>query len=174
MVAFKSLHIRSICLLLFTFISSNSYAEKNSCPEGNNIAPYFGTYKVVDVAEFGNLPTEATVKENIGKEMVLSKNLFHIGVVQVSISNPVYKLKCYKQTAEEEGNVPLRTERWSNFYGFGMDRKIIKVLEGYDVKKDVINPLTKIELIDFDEVWYMDGTRRYKMKKTSAIQNKTV
>jgi hypothetical protein len=55
-----------------------------------------------------------------------------------------------------------------------MDRKIIKVLEGYDVKKDVINPLTKIELIDFDEVWYMDGTRRYKMKKTSAIQNKTV
>jgi hypothetical protein len=153
----------SFLLFVFTSTTTAYAAKKIPCPEGDHISPYLATYKITAIARYGGgLTTETTAKKTIGTGMILSKKLY--SVRNFSIENPAYQLKCYQQP-EEEGDVPLRSERWSDFYGFGMDRKIIKVLEVYHVKKDPKYPKFFLEIIDNSEIWRMSDGWLYTMKK---------
>jgi hypothetical protein len=153
-------------LFLLVFTSTASYAAKKiPCAEGSNITPYLGTYKVTGMMQYQTgRTTETEAKKKMEREMILSEKLFSIG--DFFVEHPSYQLKCY-QLPEGEGEVPLRSERWSNFYGLGLDRKIIKELKIYDLKNQTNSSKFSLEIIDNDEIWEMltTGGWLYIMKK---------
>jgi hypothetical protein len=140
-----------------------------TCSKDKDLAVYMGRYKVVKVEKYGGgLTTEAQAEKELGKTMLkLSKRIVSV-VGNEKISNPVYDISCQRPLAEGEITPP--GQRYSNFYGFGVNRKLITILEARDPKDRDTTPYYEFEIIrngNGIELWYMDDGWLYEMIKSS-------
>lgn len=123
----------------------------------NNVKPedVFGTYVVTDYTKMrGEDETpEGWAKERVGKELVVSREVFSAG--DVSIRNPKYRIEYYPMGPE--GEVPTGIERrLSNFFGIGCERKGVTLLVVYDPDEPSTR-LFDVEVIDKNTVWDASG-----------------
>lgn len=86
-----------------------------------------------------------------------------------SISNPRYQVSCYP-VAAAEGDVPVVrwNAHWTSFYGFGMSRKVIKVLQVHDPADADASPYTWFEVVDVDgneQLWEQQDGWLLRMTK---------
>ncbi len=127
----------------------------------------FSNYKYISVERFrGGLTAEDDIKVAMVEGIGLEENLFVFD--GVSITNPIYKIRVYRQ---EEGDVPF--DRWSNFYGFGLERDSVKVLEVY--RQDNGQPVLKydFELVGNIQLWEMYDGWLVRFEREGSVKHKT-
>ena len=73
----------------------------------------------------------------------------------IEILNPTYRIKCIN-IYKEEGNV--QDKKYSYFYGFGLERNYIKVLQVFDKTRSIKYPRVFFEIISTEELWELDNT----------------
>ena len=157
---------KSFLVFIFSILAvSCSAAEKdngvNSSCSDLSVEQFYSSYEVFDVAKYGGgITTEETAKQRVGTSAKVAKDQFQVR--DFVISNPSYKLKCYG--LPKEGEVPVN--RWSNFYGFGMDRSSIEVLEIFDKEDAPDEPSIKFEILN-GQLWEMSDGWLYKMKPST-------
>ena len=135
------------------------------CSSDEDAEKFLATYKVIAVEKYGGgLTSEAAAKGRIGQLLVLSKGKFELR--GATISQPNYRVSCHPVPLE--GEVPQ--ERWSNFYGFDADRKVIEVLDVYDPHEHSSDPDFRFEVVEGKggrELWEMYDGWLYRMKAAS-------
>ena len=154
----------SICkwfgiLMLSMFSWGCSAAENgkgNSCL-GKPANQFYSTYTVFDVVRYGGgLTTETEAETSVNKHVFLASNGFEF--VGTTIEQPSYKFRCYQLPPEGE----VDANRWSNFYGFGLSRNSIEVIEVYDLDGTDNEPSYYLEVVD-DQLWLLHDGWLYKM-----------
>ncbi|MEQ5835136.1 hypothetical protein [Marinobacter sp. NFXS9] len=119
-------------LIIFGPSSSRAAEEQKDKPICKTPKPdeLFSSYVTFDAMQYGGgLTSDELAKNYVGKAVRVERNLLQIR--DITIHDPNYEISCY--SLPEEGEVG--TNHWSNFYGFGLNRKLIKVLHVYDPKK---------------------------------------
>ena len=157
--------VRLLTILFFIFFSSSCSAneEKSTCSKFN-VDQLFGTYKVVEYERYrGGLTTESNARERLGKTAVVEGKVFKVR--KLVISDPSYKITCHE--AATEGNVD--ENRFSNFYGFALERKSIDVLEVYSPKDAEGEPSIALEIVN-NQLWELYDGWLYKMAPLSESQ----
>jgi len=135
--------------------------------QGMDAAQLMGRWRVVSARRHrGGLTSEAEAEGNIGKAVVISRD--RLSLRDTVISRPRYEISCHPRLPE--GEVPTPSERWSNFYGFGMGRPEIVALDVYDLswKKDY--PYIRFEIVDGEhgqELWEMFDGWLYRMERVA-------
>lgn len=121
------------------------------CPEWREVA---GEYITVEVERYrGGQTSRGEAVEKINKKILLSESRFSIWGENI-YHEPVYEVNCYP-VPQEEGEVPLPSERRGDFYGFGMDRDVINVI--YVSSMVEKGPRYHFEVVG-DELWFFfDG-----------------
>ncbi len=136
-----------------TSISSVTGEDKGgSCSSGEDVGRYLGNYHVFSVERMtGGLTSEAKARSKSSAPVVLSTAIYKSGWLDKGIRNPRYVISCYPVPAGE-GEVPVVTwnAHWTNFYGFGTNRRVIKVLEVHDPADADKSPYTWFEVVDVD------------------------
>ena len=156
----------SVCLvsaILVALFSISCSAEKADSCLDTTLKDYFGIYSIVEVSRYsGGMTTSEEAQQRIGANMTISRNQFSIP--DIHIRNPVYKFQCFPYNLPE-GEVDQN--RRSNFYGFGMERDEVKVLEIFEPADKDAYPALEIELINVNEVWDLSDGWLYQMKRQS-------
>ncbi|KDM90357.1 hypothetical protein [Photobacterium galatheae] len=125
-----------------------------------SVNEYFSNYQVYDLNMYrGSLQTEEEARDWAGKGAIVKQDMFQIR--NIKISNPHYEIKCYKPFIE--GEVPLPSQRLSNFYGVGIERKRIDILYVYDPKLKRETPSTQFDIVG-KELWWLPNGWLYKLK----------
>lgn len=123
----------------------------------------WGRYDVVDVSRYrGGLTPQSEAKERIGKNTLVSEELFSHWS-KVNYEAPLYDMACHVIPLEE-GEVAVPWKRRSDFYGIGMDRDVVNVLEVISVSEK--GPRYKFEVVD-DELWFFFDGWFYRMERVS-------
>lgn len=126
--------------------------KPDSCVTREDTRPFLGSYHVLSVERVaGGLTSELKARSKSATPVVLSPVMYRSGWMDASISNPRYRVSCYPVEAAE-GDVPvvMWNAHWTNFYGLGMSRKVIKVLEVYDPADAGPSPYTWFEVVNVD------------------------
>jgi len=148
-------------------VADKGRAPVAGCSSSYSVAQLLGTYKVVAATKYGGgLTREVEAKGNIGKAVVISRD--RVSLRDTVISGPRYEISCHPQLPE--GEVATPAERWSSFYGFGMDRPEIVALDVYDLSKNKDYPYIRFEIVDGEhgrELWEMFDGWLYRMKKVT-------
>jgi len=108
----------------------------------------------------GGLTSESSAESRIAKNLLLEPDLFEVG--DVSIPDPLYEFACYPLQREEE----ISANRWSNFYGFGLDREFIEVVHVYEEGDATGDGFLNLEVLD-GELWEMHEGWIYTMKPST-------
>ena len=157
---------KSFLVFMFGMVAGGcSAAEQdnsvNSSCSDFSVNQLYSLYEVFDVTKYGGgITSDETVKQRVGTSVTVEKEQFQIR--DFVISSPSYKLKCYG--SPKEGDVPVN--RWSNFYGFGLDRSSIEVLEIFDNGDAPDEPSIRFEVLN-GQLWEMYDGWLYKMKPTT-------
>lgn len=155
--------LKSVLFFMFSMVAvSCSAAEKDNSVKSScsdlSLEQLYSSYEVFDVVKYGGgITSEETAKQWAGTSVTVEKVQFQIR--DFVISNPSYKLKCYD--LPKEGEVPVN--RWSSFYGFGLDRYSNEVLEVFDEGDAPDEPSIKFEILN-GQLWEMYDGWLYKMK----------
>lgn len=129
---------------------------------GFTLNDMYSKYVVFDVVKHsGGLTTEVSAKGRLGENVVIERNSFQVR--DFVISNPSYELDCY--SIPEEGEVDIN--RWSNFYGFGLNRTSIEILHVYDEGDVAGEPSINFEVLD-GQLWELYDGWIYKMKASEG------
>ncbi len=112
----------------------------------------------------GGMTTREDAMGHMGERLLISRELFRLWN-EVRYANPYYKVICHP-VQREEGEVPLPTERWGNFYGFGMDRQVIVLL--YVIPTSEEGPRYSFEIVN-DEIWLFYDGWFYRTKRVSDV-----
>ncbi|MGQ4880704.1 hypothetical protein ACOJCM_19235 [Billgrantia sp. LNSP4103-1] len=122
-----------------------------------------GEYTTVEISRYGGglTPREEAV-ERIDKKALISHDHFSLWD-ELRYDSPNYKIDCHP-VPQEEGEVPLPTERWGNFYGYGMDRNVIEVFSIFPSKQE--GPRIIFEIVE-DELWFFSDGWFYRMKRVT-------
>nr|WP_298378794.1 hypothetical protein [uncultured Halomonas sp.] len=149
-------------ILLLT--SGCSFATPQPCWEENEIANVFGTYEVTEAQRFrGGLTAESTAKARIGETLTLTPS--HFALWDDEFSSPDYTFEC-APGKQAEGEVTPKSERHGNFYGFGMDRQVIKIISVHSSQENT-HASHSFEHVE-GELWgFFDGWF-YPMEKIEA------
>jgi len=154
--------IRFIVGLTLGLISSGCFAfdAKNGellCSD-RSLDDLYTSYVIYDVIKYrGGLTSEASAKAHVGEKVLVDLNAFQVR--DVVIQDPSYEFACYPPQREGE----ISPNRWSDFYGFGLDREFIEVVHVYgkgDASEEV---LINLEVRD-SELWEMHDGWIYMMK----------
>lgn len=123
----------------------------------------FAEYITTEVRRYrGGLTPREEAISRIDEKALVSEDLFFLWDA-VRYEAPHYEVICHR-VPQEEGEVPLPSERWGNFYGFGMERDVIELL--YITSSNEEGPRFRFEIVD-DELWaFLDGWF-YRMKRIS-------
>ncbi|WP_298448686.1 hypothetical protein [uncultured Marinobacter sp.] len=157
--------IKYLLILITGLISSGCFAvsstnSEDSCPN-RSLDDLYASYVIYDVVRYrGGLTSEASAEARVGKNILVGQAAFKVR--DITISDPLYEITCYPTT--KEGNVDAN--RWSNFYGHGLDREHIKVLHIYTNGEKGEEPFINLEVVD-DELWEMHDGWLYMMKPVS-------
>lgn len=135
-------------------------AAEPSCPEAHRLDGLWGRYEIVGYERYGgSLLSKEKVAELARGKLEFQADYFRLRGTELKA--PHYKLKC--QPAVAEGSVPSPSDRFSNFYGFGMERKTIKFIDVYS-EKAARHPLHRLEVVG-DELWELYAGWLFKMKR---------
>lgn len=140
--------------------TSASFKEKD-------LSDYMGTYKVIAVKKYGGgLTSKAQAMQYMGKPMIMLSTARVTVSGNSSIKAPRYTIVC--QPKPTEGEVVPRGARYSDFYGFGMDRNVVSVLQVRDPADKDPTPYYEFELLRSggkNEIWYMDDGWLYELEQ---------
>ena len=126
-----------------------------------SLSQLYADYIIFDVVRYrGGMTDELTANQKIGSVLIVRPEQFRLR--NLVISNPLYQLRCYSLPSEGE----VAVHRWSNFYGFGLERRTIKVLGIYDENDTSGEPSKRLEILR-DQLWEMYDGWLYKMKLVS-------
>ncbi len=115
-------------------------------------------YVIYDVIKYrGGLTSEASAKARVGEEVLVDLTSFQGR--DVVIADPSYELACYPPQREGE----VSPNRWSDFYGFGLDRKFIEVVHVYGKGDAGEEALINLE-VRGSELWELHDGWIYRMK----------
>lgn len=142
-------------------------AAASTCVGIRELSTYMGTYKVVAVKRYGGgITSRELATQHMGTSMI-SLSTAHVSVSGNSpIKQPKYTIMC--QPKPVEGEVVPPDARYSNFYGFGMDRKFVSVLQVRDPADKDQTPYYEFELLHLggkQEIWYMDDEWLYELER---------
>lgn len=144
--------------------------KSEPCLSGENVERYLGDYHVFSVERLtGGLTSETKARSKSSAPVVLSMAIYKSGWLDKGISNPHYVISCYLVPAGER-DVPAVTwnAHWTNFYGFGTNRKVIKVLEVHDPADTDKSPYTWFEVVTDDgneQLWQQHDGWLLRMTK---------
>jgi hypothetical protein len=126
-------------------------ARANVCPDLRQVADLYAVYEVVAVEKYrGGLTSRVEAAAFVGQEVELSVELFRLG--ETTITQPRYEIRCHPVPVEGE----VTTDRWSSFYGYGIERRHIEVLDVYATTET--HPDYRFEVIGPRELWRLyDG-----------------
>lgn len=121
----------------------------------------YSNYMIFDVVKYGGgLTTEASAKKRIDEKVIVEKEGFQVR--DFVVTQPSYKLTCYSLPSEGE----VDAHRRSNFYGFGLNRASVEVINIYDKGDAIDEPSISFEVLD-GELWEMFDGWLYKMKPSN-------
>ena len=154
--------IRFFVVLLFGVVSGGCFAvnpnEDNVTCSGRSLDELYGVYVIHEVVKYGGgLTSESSAEERIGKKLLLEPELFEVR--DVSIPDPLYEFTCYPSQREGE----ISANRWSSFYGYGLEREVIEVLHVYEEGDTSGEAFLNLEVLD-GELWEMHDGWIYMMK----------
>lgn len=154
--------VRYALIFVLSLISAGCFAvddrrDRSSC-SGISLDNLYQNYTIFDVVKYGGgLTAESSARGHLGESAIVGRDTFQVR--DLVISNPTYKLTCYPVSKEGE----VDENRWSSFYGLGMDRAAINVLHVYDEDDVDGEPSVNLELVD-GQVWDLHDGWVYKMK----------
>ena len=147
-----------ILILTKIFIFSGLSFADSECVD---LKEMWGRYDVVDVSRYrGGLTSEIEAKRRIGQHALISEDEFFIWD-KANYKDPLYDAACHHITLVE-GEVTVPWERRSDFYGIGMDRKVINVLKVTSVNEEGLR--YQFEVVE-DELWYFSDGWFYRMER---------
>ena len=135
-----------LAFLLAISIYSNAETSDIECNKLQTKA-YFANYSVDAEAKYS-----ASIRDirrintsRLGQQITIKSSLFKYQ--DIELSNPIYKIEC-NSAINKEGSV--EENKYSNFYGYGTDRKEIKLLTIYD--NNSVELVYSFEIVP-DELW---------------------
>ncbi len=154
---FRHILVLVMCLLSQFCLAVDGSKGRSSCSE-NSLDSLYSRYEIFEVVKYGGgLTAESSVKGRLGEKVIVERDTFQVR--DLVISNPYYELACYPLPNEGE----VDANRWSNFYGFGLNRTSIEVLHVYDEDDVTVEPSVNLELVN-GQLWEMYDGWVYKMK----------
>lgn len=153
----KALNLQTFLFLFLALLiggcSSSSLAE---CT-GQAVEYYLGTYTVDSAVRYrGGLTSAEQAQERVGNTVVLGADQLTSDFA--SIKEPRYFISCYPN-APTEGEVPV--QKWSSFYGLGVDRDFIDVLAVYAEGDPENEPSYYFEIVAGGLLELFDGWAYY-------------
>jgi len=146
-----------VVLTPFAFVSGLALAE----PDCIGLQEIWGRYDVVEVSRYrGGLTSQSEAKERVGKSTLVSEEVF-LFWDKVNYETPIYDMAC-QPIPLEEGEVTVRWERKSDFYGIGMDRDVVNELKVTPVQEE--GPRYHFEVVS-DELWFFFDGWFYRMER---------
>lgn len=157
---YKKVHI--LLLVALALLFSGCTEESNAACTKQSPESLLGIYEVKQASRYrGGLTSEEAAQERVGSEVKIGKNQMVSGFS--SIENPRYEIECYP-AVDKEGEVPA--QRFSNFYGLGLDRDSVKVLEVYAEGDPKGEPSYYFEVVN-DGLWELYDGWRYTLTKSN-------
>lgn len=152
---------RCLCAVFLALLGGCTSASEASCA-GKPLEHYFGTYSVERVESYrGGLTSAEQAQQRIGEKVVIGTERLVSNFAAIDI--PRYIIACYPNAAAE-GEVP--TQRWSNFYGLGVDRDSIDVLMVYAEGDPENEPSYYFEIVEAGLWELFDGWVYYLTPET--------
>src|SRR5690554_4462639 len=147
----------TIALSQLALANGPAFAE----PDCISLQEIWGRYDVVDVSRYrGGLTSQSEAMERMGKRTLVSEEMFSLWG-EVSYKAPLYDMRCHPIPLAE-GEVTVRWERRSDFYGIGMDRDVVNVLEVTPIQEE--GPSYHFEVAQ-DELWFFFDGWFYRMER---------
>ena len=141
------------CLLLSGCVPTHA----SVCPDIRPVTDLFAVYEVVAIEKYrGGLTSQIQAEAFVGREIEMSADLFRM--VETTITQPRYQIRCHTVPAEGE----VSTDRWSNFYGYKIDRRHVEVLDVFGI--DDTNPEYRFEVISHWELWRLHDGWLYRLR----------
>jgi len=133
-------------------------ATADGCPQIRPVDDVFATYVYSSAERYrGGLTTEAQANAAIGETVTVSSDTFRLG--DTEIEHPRYEIQCHPARLDE-GEVPV--DRWSVFYGRGMERDYVEVLSVFAGGETY--PEFTFEIIDSQTLWRLYDGWLYVLK----------
>jgi|SRR5690554_468927 len=154
--------IRFFVVFLLAVVSGGCFAvnldEENVTCSGRSLDDLYAVYVIYGVVKYGGgLTSESSAEARIGKNLLIEPDVFEVR--DVSIPDPLYEFACYPLQREGE----ISANRWSNFYGFGLDREFIEVVHVYEEGDASGEAFLNLEVMN-GELWEMHDGWIYMMK----------
>jgi hypothetical protein len=146
-----------LIVLLASFLLSGCMStHASACPQIRPLTDLFAVYEVVAVEKYrGGFTSQTQAESLIGTQVEISMALFRM--VDETITQPRYQIRCHTVPAEGE----VSTDRWSTFYGYGIDRHHVEVL---DVSRNEgAYPEYLFEVISPQELWRLHDGWLYRL-----------
>jgi hypothetical protein len=155
--SFARLTTGLILLVVSLLLSGCMSTPASACPQIRPLSDLFAVYKVVAVEKYrGGLTSQTQAESLVGTEVEISMALF--SMVDETITQPGYQIRCH--TVPAEGEVSI--DRWSDFYGYGMDRHYVEVLNVSGIEEDSLEYL--FEVISPQELWRLHDGWLYRLR----------
>ncbi|MBU2850181.1 hypothetical protein [Acidithiobacillus ferrivorans] len=154
--------------------SSHSESAMGRC-KALSVAQFIGAYRIDSVDRYaGGITSKAQANGFVGRTVKISGKVFKSAITHKTIVNPVYAISCYP-VLQTEGDVPIPHwgAYWSNFYGFGVNRKVIEVLEVHSQKSNAGAIIDWFEIVRDGNtllLWNLHDGWLYRMGK--EVQSK--
>ena len=149
---------KGLIVLLASFLLSGCIStHASACPQIRPLTELFAVYEVFAVEKYrGGLTSQSQAESLVSTEVEISMALF--SMVDETIAQPRYQIRCHTVPAEGE----VSTDRWGNFYGYGVDRDYVEVLE---VSRDEgAYPEHLFEVISPSELWRLHDGWLYRLR----------
>lgn len=150
-------------MLLTLILSFPSSANAESTDDNDVLESLYGIYAVENIERYrGGLTSREEASLLVDRLVTIkpSELLFWDGAV---CANPVYEINSHVGI-NSEGHIPSATEKYGNFYGYGIEREVIRTLSVNCQQSSEVSYL--FEVVG-DELWvFLDGWL-YRLEKTS-------
>ncbi|ETX04330.1 hypothetical protein [Candidatus Entotheonella palauensis] len=156
-----------IGLWVFAYLMFGHAAQVVAASDANNpaLAVLYGHYTLAATEKYrGGLTTLDEIHSTFGTGLSLFNDRFALG--SETWHRPRYRLQSHPVVITE-GEV--QPGRWSYFFGYGMDRKSIDVLEIRQPEIDQQSRQYHLEVISHDEVWLLYDGWLLRFKRKTAV-----
>ena len=148
-------------LIIFLLMAPASALAGCGC---SNVREIYGEYITDEVIRFrGGLTPREEAMSRIEQKTLVSEDRFILWDV-ARYNSPYYEVVCH-QVPQDEGNIPSPSERWGDFYGFGVDRDVINVI--YVNSSSDEGPRYHFEVVG-EELWLFYDGWFYRMRRVSS------
>ncbi|WP_143301524.1 hypothetical protein [Candidatus Entotheonella palauensis] len=151
-----------VCALLMLAHTSQAAAPET---DSAAVVALYGHYTLATAEKYrGGLTSVDQIRAKFGAGLSLFSDRFNLG--PETWASPRYRLQSHP-VAATEGEV--EPGRWSYFFGYGMERKSIDILE---IRQPKPHPETRqyhLEVISDNEVWLLYDGWLLRFKRKAAV-----